>query len=160
MPQLDFSTFSNQIFWLVLTLVAIYMILTRIALPRIGGVLAERSGTIADDIAAAEDLRAKAAEAEADYERELANARAHAQRIINAAKADIQADLDDAIARADARIAARARESEQVISDIRANALDSVAEVAVDTASALVCALGGSADIETISAAVASRLKG
>ena len=44
MPQLDFSTFSNQIFWLVVTLVVIYFILSRIALPRIGGALADRAG--------------------------------------------------------------------------------------------------------------------
>ena len=46
MPQLDFSTFSNQIFWLVITLVVIYFVLSRIALPRIGGALTDRAGTI------------------------------------------------------------------------------------------------------------------
>ena len=45
MPQLDFSTWPNQIFWLLVTLAAIYFLLTRVALPRIGAVLAERSGT-------------------------------------------------------------------------------------------------------------------
>ena len=59
MPQLDFSTFSNQIFWLVITLVVIYFILSRIALPRIGGALADRAGTITNDLAEAEDLRAE-----------------------------------------------------------------------------------------------------
>ncbi|MGJ8557588.1 MAG: F0F1 ATP synthase subunit B', partial [Sulfitobacter geojensis] len=49
MPQLDFSTWGNQIFWLVLALIAIYLILSRVALPRIGAVLAERSGTITND---------------------------------------------------------------------------------------------------------------
>ena len=53
MPQLDFSTWGNQIFWLVLALVAIYLILSRVALPRIEAVLAERQGTITNDIAAA-----------------------------------------------------------------------------------------------------------
>ena len=37
MPQLDFSTFGNQIFWLLVTLVVIYMILSRVALPRCSG---------------------------------------------------------------------------------------------------------------------------
>ncbi|MDB4198503.1 F0F1 ATP synthase subunit B', partial [Ascidiaceihabitans sp.] len=60
MPQLDFSTWGNQIFWLVITLVVIYLILSRVALPRIASVLAERQGTITNDIAAAEDLKAKA----------------------------------------------------------------------------------------------------
>ena len=65
MPQLDVSTWPNQIFWLAVTLVAIYFVLTRIALPRIAAVLAERNGTIANDIAAAEELKLKAREAEA-----------------------------------------------------------------------------------------------
>jgi len=54
MPQLDFSTFSNQIFWLVLTLVVIYFVLSRIALPRISGALVERADTITHDLAEAE----------------------------------------------------------------------------------------------------------
>ena len=42
MPQLDFSTWPNQIFWLLVTLVVIYLVLSRVALPRIGAVLADR----------------------------------------------------------------------------------------------------------------------
>ena len=36
MPQLDFATFPNQIFWLLVTLVVIYLILSRVVLPRVG----------------------------------------------------------------------------------------------------------------------------
>ena len=68
MPQLDFSHFPNQIFWLVVALVVIYLILSKVALPRIGSILAERQGTITNDIAAAEDLKQKAVEAEAAYD--------------------------------------------------------------------------------------------
>ena len=64
MPQLDFSTFPNQIFWLLVTLVVIYLVLSRVALPRIGGVLAERKGTITNDLAAAEELKQSAVGAE------------------------------------------------------------------------------------------------
>ncbi len=59
MPQLDFSSFPNQIFWLVVTLVVIFLVLSRIALPRISSVLAERASTITNDIAAAEEFRQK-----------------------------------------------------------------------------------------------------
>ncbi len=160
MPQLDFSTFANQIFWLVVTLVVIYLVLTRVALPRIGGILAERAGTITNDILAAEDLKAKAADAEAAYEKALADARAEAQRIVDATKAEIQADLDDAIAKADAEISAKAAESEAAIAEIRAGALDSVRAVAADTTGELVVALGGQADADAIASAVADRMKG
>jgi F-type H+-transporting ATPase subunit b len=160
MPQLCFDWFPNQIFWLLITLVAIYLILSRVALPRIGGILAERSGTITNDLAAAEDLKAKAVEAEEAYNQALAEARAEAQRIAAEARAEIQADLNDAIAKADAEIAAKAAESEQALAEIRAGALENIQTVATETASEIVAVFGGSADAETISAAVADRVKG
>ena len=160
MPQLDFSTWGNQIFWLVLALIAIYLILSRVALPRIGAVLAERQGTISNDLAAAEDLKAKAVEAEEAYNQALLDARAEAQRIVADAKADIQADLDVAIAKADAEISAKAAESEKAIADIRATALDNVKTVAKDTAKEIITALGGKADAKTVTAAVTARMKG
>ena len=76
MPQLNFDHWGNQIFWLILALIATYFILSRVALPRIGAVLAERQGTITNDIAAAEDLKVKAQEAEAAYDQALIDARA------------------------------------------------------------------------------------
>jgi len=160
MPQLDFSTWGNQVFWLILALIATYFILSRVALPRIGAVLAERQGTITNDIAAAEDLKAKAVEAEAAYDKALLDARAEAQNIVTQAKADIQADLDVAISKADAEIAAKAAESEKAISDIRASALENVKVVAKDTAKEIIAAMGGKADAKTVTAAVTARMKG
>ncbi|WP_411351944.1 F0F1 ATP synthase subunit B' [Leisingera aquaemixtae] len=160
MPQLDFSTFGNQIFWLVVALVVIYLILSRVALPRIAAVLAERQGTITNDLAAAEDLKAKAVEAENAYNKALADARAEAQRIAAETRAEIQAGLDEAIAKADEQIAAKAAESEMAIAEIKAGALEGVKAVATETAEALVTALSGSADKDAVAAAVAQRTKG
>ena len=160
MPQLDFSTFGNQIFWLVVTLVVIYLILSRVALPRIAGVLAERSGTISNDLAAAEELKAKAVAAEEAYNQALSDARAEAAKIVVSTKADMKAELDAAIAKADAEISQKTAESEKVISEIRATALESVEEVAKNTAMALVSALGGKEDAKTIDAAVSNEMKG
>ena len=160
MPQLDFSTFPNQIFWLIVTLVVIYFVLSRIALPRIGAVLAERSGTITNDIAAAEELKHKAVEAEAAYQQALADARAQASAIVNEAKAEIQSELDAELKKADKKIAAKAAESEKAIAEIRDGAVKSVTQVAKDTAAELVAAFGGNADAKTITAAVAARMKG
>lgn len=160
MPQLDFSTFGNQIFWLVLALVAIYLVLSRVALPRIGAVLAERQGTITNDLAKAEELKARAVEAEAAYNQALADARAEAQRIVAATKAEIQDDLKDAIARADAEIAAKSAESEKAIAEIRAGAVDAIREVATSTVGEIVTAMGGKANEADLAAAVAARIKG
>jgi F-type H+-transporting ATPase subunit b len=160
MPQLCADWMPNQIFWLLITLVAIYFVLSRIALPRIATVLAERQGTITNDLAAAEDLKQKAVEAEEAYNKALADARAEAQTILAQNKADMQAELDKAIAKADAEIAAKAAESEKAISEIRASAVESVEAVAKDTAGAIVAALGGQADDATVAAAVDAQMKG
>jgi F-type H+-transporting ATPase subunit b len=160
MPQLDFTSYGNQIFWLVVALAAIYLIVTRIAMPRISAVLADRKGTMTNDLAAAEDFKARAEAAEAAYAKALADARTEAQRIAAEARAAIQKDLDAAIARADAEIAARASESERRIGEIRASAIDAVREVARDTAEEVVRVLGGRADARAVSDAVDNRLEG
>lgn len=160
MPQLDFSTWGNQIFWLVITLVVIYFVLSRIALPRIAAVLAERQGTITNDIAAAEDLKAKAQDAEAAYDKALADARAEAHRIVAETKAEIQTELDAAMAKADKEIAAKAAESEKAIAEIREGAAEAVKQVATETAQEIVAAMGGKADAKAVETAVSNRLKG
>jgi F-type H+-transporting ATPase subunit b len=160
LPQLCLDWFPNQIFWLIVTLIAIYLLLTRVALPRIASVLSERAGTITNDIAAAEDLKAKAAEAEKAYEKALADARAEAQKIIAEAKAEMQKDLDAAIARADAEIAEKTEASQKAIADIRAGAVESVREVARDTAGAVLDAMGTEADQAEIDRAVNARMEG
>ncbi|MEY3309510.1 MAG: hypothetical protein RLZZ413_3548 [Pseudomonadota bacterium] len=160
MPQLDFSTWPNQIFWVLVALVAIYFLLTRIALPRIGAVLADRKGAITNDLAAAEELKQKALKAEKAYNEALAQARIDAAKIVAEARAAIQKDLDAALARADAQIAAKSAESEGRIAEIRDGALAAVTEVAKDTAKEIVLAFGGKADARSVTAAVTARLKG
>jgi len=160
MPQLDFSTFPNQIFWLVVTIVVIYLILQRVALPRIASVLADRSASIQRDLDKAEDYKRSAEEAEEAYNKALAAARSEAQDIVNAARVDIQKDLDIAIAKADAEIAAKSAESEKAIGEIRKTAMKSVKVVASAAAVDVVEAIMPSAaDAKAIKSAVADRIK-
>jgi F-type H+-transporting ATPase subunit b len=160
MPQLDFSTFSNQIFWLVVTLVVIYFILSRIALPRIGEALADRAGTITNDIAEAEELKQRAIEAEKAYEKALAEARAEAQSINVAMRADIQAKLDVELAKADKQISARTAEAAIALAKIRSTAMVSVKDVAKATTKEIIAVMGVKADAKTVTSAVTLRMKG
>lgn len=160
MPQLDVAVFPNLIFWLVVAMLAIYFILSRIALPRIGGILAERSGTITNDLAAAEDLKLRAQAAETTYDKALADARAEANRIADETRAQIQSDLDAELARADERIQARTAESERAIGEIRDEAAASVREVARDVAREIVSVMGVEADPGAVDQAVDQRVKG
>jgi len=160
MPQLDFATFPNQIFWLLVTLVVIYLVLSRVVLPRVGSVLSERQGTITNDLAAAEELKQEAVEAEKAYNKALNDARAESQKIAAEAKAEIQAELDIAIGKADAEIAAKSAEAEAAIVDIRKGSVASVKKVAADTAKEIVASMGIKADAKSVTAAVTSRMKG
>lgn len=159
MPQLDFSTFPNQIFWLVVALVLIYLVLSKIALPRIAGIVADRQGTITNDIAAAEELRAKAVEAEKAYNKALVDAREEANKIVAEARVEIGKDLDKATARADAEIAAKSAESVKRIEEIRLGAAKNVEEVAREAAAAIVSAMGVKLDAKTVDSAVSALLK-
>ncbi|ETW10739.1 F0F1 ATP synthase subunit B' [Roseivivax marinus] len=160
MPQLCGDWVWNQVFWLVLALVAIYFVLNRVALPRIAAILAERQGTITGDLAKAEDLKRSAEEAEAAYDKALADARTEARKIADETRAEIRAEVEEAEAKADADIAAKTAESEKQIAEIRASALANVEQVAKETAEALVAALGIDASKAELDAAVDKRIEG
>src|SRR3546814_2400774 len=81
LPQLDAYTYPTQIFWLVVTFVILYLIMSKVALPRIAEVLEERQERVADDIETAERLRSEAAVVQSEYEKALAEARGKAQEL-------------------------------------------------------------------------------
>ncbi len=161
MPQLDPGLFPNLIFWLILSVVALYLILTRVALPRIGTILAERNDAISNDLEQAAIYKRRGQEAETAYTAALAKAREESQKIAAETKAQIGKELDSLMAKADAEIAARSAESEKRIHEIEASAAESVAEVARATAAEIVAALGPRpADDAAVAAAVSRRLGG
>ncbi len=161
MPQLDVSTYSNQIFWLVLSLVAVYFLFARIAIPRIRGTLEQRGQTIQRDLDRAAEMKMKAEEAEEAYKQALIDARAKAHEISEKTKADIQADLDAASAEADAEIAKQATASSKRIAKLQKDAEASVKDIATDVAKSLVDAIApGAGDDKALASAVAKVLKG
>jgi F-type H+-transporting ATPase subunit b len=161
MPQLAIETYPSQIFWLVASLLVLYFVLSRVALPRVAGAIESRHDAVEDDLDRAGEFRRKAEEAEAAYDAALASARAKAQEIAVETRAGIQKDLDAAIAKADAEISAKASESEARINAIRASAMQAVEEVALDTAEAVIAAImPAAAKAGAVKDAVASRLKG
>jgi F-type H+-transporting ATPase subunit b len=161
MPQLDPAFMPNLVFWLVVTMVVLYVIINRVAIPRISGTIEDRHEVISNDLEAAADLKKKAEQAEAAYHKALAEARAEAQRIGAETKAEINKELEAATAKADAEIAAKTAESEERIAEIRESARESIEQVANDTARALVEALmPGAEDDAAIKAAVDSSMKG
>jgi F-type H+-transporting ATPase subunit b len=161
MPQLDPAIFPNLIFWLVVALAALYLILSRVALPRIGLVMTERNDAISNDIEQAALLKRRAEEAELSYSAALARARDEAHKIAAETKAQIDKELAALMAKADAEISVKTAESERRIGEIRDSAARSVEEVARETATEIVNALmPAAADVAAVEAAIANRLKG
>ena len=136
MPQLDFADFAPQLVWLVVTFVALYLLLSRLALPRISGVLEERRRRIAGDLERAEEMRRDAERTLDDYERSMAEARGRAQEIAQAARAETAAAAAQRLDGLTAELAAKASDAERDIAARRDEALANVRGVAASAASA------------------------
>lgn len=143
LPQLEVSDFAPQLVWLALTFGVLYLILSRLALPRIGGVIAERSGRIQRDLDEAERLKSETEAAIAAYENALAQARSKAGAIVKEMRAALAAEVDRERARVERQVADKLAEADGRIADMKAKALSQVSDIARETAEAIVTKLIG-----------------
>lgn len=135
MPQLEqIATFPSQIFWLIVTFAALFLVMWRIAVPRIADVLEARQKRIDDNLDKAETAKKDAEAAIEAYEASLADARDKAHGLINETAAEIAADTADKEAELTERLNTRIAESEKAIAEAREKALASVRDTAVDVA--------------------------
>ncbi|MPY70447.1 MAG: F0F1 ATP synthase subunit B' [Alphaproteobacteria bacterium] len=143
MPQLDPSTFSPQLFWLAITFVALYLIMWRVALPRISDVLQERQERIDDDLQKAEQLKVDADEVLRSYERAMAEGRAKAQQVLHQGAEKIAAESAERHAALGEKVAGQMAEAEARIAAERDAALANVRSVAAEVAAAAATRLTG-----------------
>jgi F-type H+-transporting ATPase subunit b len=154
-PPFDPATFPSQLLWLAITFGALYLLMSRIALPRIGGILENRKSIIDADLAAADASRQKTDAAIAAYESALAQAKSKAQGIANQNRDAIQADLAAKRSAVEADLTAKVSAAEARIASTKAEALTHVDEIAVETAQAVVTQLVGDVPADSVRAAVA-----
>ncbi len=160
MPQLDFANpmLVAQVVWLLIIFGVLYFLLSTRVLPRVGEVLEARAARIAADLDAAEGARREAEAAMAELRVATDRARAEAQAAVAAA---LEASAEEAQARSDAlsaRLGAQINAAEERIDAARAAAMGALRGVAVETATALVAKLTGSADSARVDAAVGQAL--
>jgi F-type H+-transporting ATPase subunit b len=160
-PPFDSSTFASQLVSLLIAFVALYLIVSRIALPRVGSVLDARQNAIEGDLAEAQKLKDASDAALKAYESELAAARSRAQAIsaetrekLNAVAAAERTTLEE-------RLAVKLAEAEKTIASTRERAMGNVRGIAADAAAAIVQRLTGLVpDGKSLDSAVDASLKG
>lgn len=160
-PPFDTSTFPSQLVSLVVFFVALYIIVSRIALPRVGAVIDARQSKIEGDLSQAQKLKDESEAALKAYESELASARSKAQAISSANREKLNAASEAERKTLEDRLAAKLAESEKTIAATRATAMSNVRGIAADAASAIVQRLTGAApDGNAVASAVDASLKG
>jgi len=160
-PPFDTSTFPSQLVSLVVFFVALYIIVSRIALPRVGAVINARQNKIEGDLAEAQKLKDESEAALKAYEDELAAARSKAQAIGAETREKLNAASEVDRKSLESKLAARLADAEKSIATTRAAAMSNVRGIAADAASAIVQRLTGAApDGKAVEAAVDASLKG
>jgi F-type H+-transporting ATPase subunit b len=160
-PPFESSTFASQLVSLLIAFVALYVIVSRIALPRVGSVIDARQDAIEGDLAAAQKLKDESDAALKAYESELAAARSRAQAISNETREKLNAASEAERKTLEERLSAKLADAEKQIAATRESAMSNVRGIAADAAGAIVQQLTGVLpDGNTVNSAVDASLKG
>ena len=142
-PPFEKSTFASQLVSLLIAFVALYLIVSRIALPRVGSLLDERQNAIDGDLAAAQKLKDESDAALKAYESELAAARSRAQAISAETREKLNAASDAERKTLEEQLSLKLAEAEKTIASTRETAMSNVRGIAADAAGAIVQRLSG-----------------
>ena len=160
MPQLDISTWPSQLFWLAVTFIALYIVISRIAIPRTGGVIHKRQSTIDGDLAAAQALKADSEKAAQAFEASLAEARAKATAIGQDGRSKLTAEVDAENGKLSSALNAKIADAEKKVAASRNKAMADVQSIAAEIAANIVGELTGAKVTKTAAAeAVAKAAK-
>jgi F-type H+-transporting ATPase subunit b len=160
-PPFQKDTFASQLVSLLIAFVALYLIVSRIALPRVGSVLDERQNRIEGDLADAQKLKDQSDGALKAYESELAAARSRAQAIGAETREKLSAASEAERKTLEEQLAVKLAEAEKTIASTREAAMGNVRGIAADAAAAIVQQLTGLApDGKSVDSAVDASLKG
>jgi F-type H+-transporting ATPase subunit b len=160
MPQLNPLDWAPQLIWLLITFGILYLLMVKVALPRIGSVIEARADHIAKDLATADKLRRETEEAIAAYEQALAEAKQKAHAIVEDGRAKLKAETAEERARLERDLAKKSAEAEARIAEAKNSAMREVNAVAADVAADIVRQLIGVAPAKAeIDQAVATARK-
>ncbi|XSG81007.1 MAG: F0F1 ATP synthase subunit B [Methyloligella sp. ZOD6] len=143
MPQLNPLDWVPQLIWLAITFGILYVLMAKVALPKIGSVLETRRNKIQSDLQTADDLRKATEEAIAAYEQALAEAKQQAHAIAQEARDKLNEELSSEREKLESELAKKAEEAEARIAEAKASALKEVDGIATGVATDIVDKLIG-----------------
>jgi F-type H+-transporting ATPase subunit b len=160
-PPFQKDTFASQLVSLLIAFVALYLIVSRIALPRVGGVIDARQDAIEGDLAAAQKLKDESDSALKAYENELAAARSRAQAISAETREKSNAAAEAQRKTLEDQLSVKLADAEKTIAATREAAMRNVRGIAAEAAAAIVQRLTGVLpDGKAVDSAVDASLKG
>lgn len=160
-PPFQSETFASQLVWLAIAFVLLYVLMAKLALPRVGSIIESRQKRIADDLANATRLKGESDAAFAAYEKAMADARSRAQAIANETRERQAAEAAARRKTLEGELNTRLADAEKTIAATKQAAMGNVRTIAEDAARAIVERLIGVAPNEkAVAAAVADALKG
>ncbi len=143
MPQLNVAAYLPQLVWLAIFFVTLYFLMAKLALPRIAGVLEERTRRREDDLGRAEQLEAQAEAAAAAYQQVLAEARGSAHDRLTASAEEAKARAEAAIHERDQKLARTIAAAEAAVAESRHDALTEATAIAAQAARLATAKLAG-----------------
>lgn len=159
-PPFNKETFASQLVWFAIFFIALYLLISRFAIPRLGGIIEARRDRVDGDLAEANKLKGQSDAALASYEKSLADARGRAQALANETREKLNAEADKARHALEAQLNIKLAEAEKTIATTKTAAMANVRGIAVDTAATIVQRLIGTTPTgSAVEAAVAEALK-
>ena len=156
-PPFDSTYFAPQLIWLALIFGAIYLLMSRLALPRVERILETRRARIAGDLDDASDMQGKAQLAGVAYEKTLADAKGKAQALAQQMRDQLAAESDAKRKALEAELNAKLAAAEDSIAATKAQAMTHVTEIAAQAAADIVRQITGKpADAQAIASAIAT----
>jgi F-type H+-transporting ATPase subunit b len=152
-PPFQKDTFGSQLLWLAIFFVALYLIASKLALPRVGSIIADRRKRISADLDEAARMKDAADAAIASYEKALADARARAQAIAAQTREKVNAEAQARRKTVEAGLHEKLTAAEQTIAATRTAAMANVQSIAQEAAIAIVARLTGKAPSQAAAAA-------
>ena len=142
-PPFERDAFASQLVWFAICFIALYLLMSKLALPRVESILAQRRARIDEDLGAARQLRENSDAELAAYEKALADARTRAQTIANETRDKLNAEADQVRKRLEGELNTKLHEAEQQIAGTKQAALANVRGIAIEATSAIVDRLIG-----------------